>query len=473
MKRVGLMLLLCGTSTLGWADQFHYNNVIIGDRAMGLGGAYTGIADDASGIYYNPAGLGFALSNDISGSANAFYTRKVVYKNAIGGENFTEESGGSMAPFFGGLQKLDNLMPGLVAAFGIATLDSDLKDQNDLLYNIKYSLDVGDGQKVNLELDRLYRTVMQRSSTSLFAAGLAKRFGGSFSMGLSVGYLSVSELVQVFQDNQYRREGDNYTLQVIQNVRQLLEAGALDVALGAQWAFANSWSLGAVVRVPVNLFQGLRLASENYSYAFVQQCYYRAATNQAYSTGPANKTCEQAQADGDIPAGQAEYSTRQTPLEGITRSVDQSNFQEPIGDWPMEYRLGLAWFATPRFLMSFDVSHRTASENGNFPALKRLAVTNYHYGMEYYITPSLPLRFGLFTNYDARPEVQKGKTGQEDHIDFYGGSLFLAWAQPNSQVALGTVIQTGEGKAQKVGAYNIQDVEATSATLAFSATHNF
>lgn len=473
MKRIGLALMLCGVSTLGWADQFHYNNVIVGDRAMGLGGAYTAIADDASGVYYNPAGLGFALSNDISGSANAYYTKKIVYEKAIGNEDFTERSGGNMAPFFGGLQKLDNLMPGLVAAFGIATLDADLKDQNDLFSHVKYSLNTGNGSKANLELDKLHRTVMQRANTSLFSAGIAKRFGGSFAMGLSVGYLSVDELVQVYQDNQYRPEGANYTLQVIQNVRQLLEAGALDIGLGAQWAFTNSWSLGAVVRVPMNLFQGLKSSAENYSYAFVQQCYYRNASNQAYTTGPANKTCDQAKTDGDIPADQAEYSTRQTALEGISRATEETNFKKPIGDWPMEYRLGLAWFATPRFLMSLDVAHKTASENGDFASLKRLAVTNYHYGMEYYVTPSLPLRLGLFTNFDARPKLDKKKTGQEDHIDYMGGSLFLAWAQPNSQVALGTVVQQGEGQAQKVGAYNIQNVKAFSGTLAFSATHNF
>ena len=52
------------------ADQFHYNNFIMGDRAVGMGGAYGGVSDDASGMIYNPAGLAFALSNDISGSAS-------------------------------------------------------------------------------------------------------------------------------------------------------------------------------------------------------------------------------------------------------------------------------------------------------------------------------------------------------------------------------------------------------------------
>ena len=61
---------------------------------MGMGGAFTAVADDASAIVYNPAGLGFALSNDLSGSANAFYQRKVTYKKTIGSKDFVEKSGG-------------------------------------------------------------------------------------------------------------------------------------------------------------------------------------------------------------------------------------------------------------------------------------------------------------------------------------------------------------------------------------------
>ena len=73
MMRTFLLLLTLGflMDYAVYADQYHYHNIILGDRAMGLGGAFVGVSDDASGVYYNPAGLGFALSNDISGSANA------------------------------------------------------------------------------------------------------------------------------------------------------------------------------------------------------------------------------------------------------------------------------------------------------------------------------------------------------------------------------------------------------------------
>lgn len=37
----------------------------VGSRAIGLGGAYTSLADDVNSIYWNPAGLGFAKRNEI------------------------------------------------------------------------------------------------------------------------------------------------------------------------------------------------------------------------------------------------------------------------------------------------------------------------------------------------------------------------------------------------------------------------
>ncbi|RYZ71254.1 MAG: hypothetical protein EOP09_04915 [Proteobacteria bacterium] len=48
------ILTLSGASA--YADQFHYHNLVVGERAMGLGGAFTAVADDASAIVYNPAG---------------------------------------------------------------------------------------------------------------------------------------------------------------------------------------------------------------------------------------------------------------------------------------------------------------------------------------------------------------------------------------------------------------------------------
>jgi long-chain fatty acid transport protein len=74
MKRacVGLVLVLASSAQ---ADFFNGRNLLIGERASLLGGAFTALADDATAGYYNPAGLVQAPGFTVSASADvyAFY----------------------------------------------------------------------------------------------------------------------------------------------------------------------------------------------------------------------------------------------------------------------------------------------------------------------------------------------------------------------------------------------------------------
>ncbi|NLB34557.1 MAG: hypothetical protein GX817_01875 [Elusimicrobia bacterium] len=60
-----VMTGFCGTLSAG-AGPAAYLNQGIGARAMGMGGAFTAVADDASAAYWNPAGL--ALIDNIQGT---------------------------------------------------------------------------------------------------------------------------------------------------------------------------------------------------------------------------------------------------------------------------------------------------------------------------------------------------------------------------------------------------------------------
>ncbi len=54
------------------ADDVHYQDFIVGDQAVGLGGAYTAIAADPSGLWYNPAGIVDVRNTSLSLSANLY-----------------------------------------------------------------------------------------------------------------------------------------------------------------------------------------------------------------------------------------------------------------------------------------------------------------------------------------------------------------------------------------------------------------
>ena len=58
---VGLAALLIAAGNAR-ADDTHYRGLPIGAHAIGLGGAFVGVADDASAAYFNPAGLSLAAT---------------------------------------------------------------------------------------------------------------------------------------------------------------------------------------------------------------------------------------------------------------------------------------------------------------------------------------------------------------------------------------------------------------------------
>ena len=61
MKRtlvlVGICLWLVTASGRAWGDAFHYNDNLVGERALSMGGAFTALGNEVSGAFYNPAGL--------------------------------------------------------------------------------------------------------------------------------------------------------------------------------------------------------------------------------------------------------------------------------------------------------------------------------------------------------------------------------------------------------------------------------
>ncbi|MEZ4742054.1 MAG: hypothetical protein R3B45_06365 [Bdellovibrionota bacterium] len=443
------------------ADQFHYRNLIIGDRAIGLGGAFGAVSDDASGVFYNPGGLGFALSNDVSGSANAFFTKKITYKKTLGSEDFVENSGGAIPSFFGVLQKLDNVSNGLVVAFGVFSTDSELKDQDDLITDATATIKNPGIDPVNVKISRFHRAVNVRGSTYFYGIAASKRISSSFSIGLSLNYVSVEELVQEYQESRgqsiIKQDDGSETLSSdvthqAQNIRANLQAAGLQPVLGLQYAFLGRFSLGVTVKGGTWLKNKFEQSFEQMQMKVGQSVSDSLANNQAVTISSTGNS-------GD-------------KLAELTHLGILPEYDDALGSMPTEARLGFAWFATPRTLFSFDATWHDAVNDAKYAGYQKDMVLNFATGMEYYLKPSVPIRLGLFTNNDARAKIDHKKTKQRDHIDYIGESIFLAWVQPNSQMSLGVVLQQGVGEAQKTGDLTVQEIEADARTLAFSISHS-
>ncbi len=417
------------------ADIFHYNNVLVGERAVGLGGAFTALADDASGLYYNPAGIAFAQSNDISGSGNAYYKKSTEYSNVVMEQDYMETASGMFAPFLGILNKLDRFVPGLVGAFAMYTSDTELLNQNDRWPVVN----LGTVGTKTQSIQGFHRVVQLRTTTSHIALGAGYRMSGRLSVGFGLRYTTISELSQDFQQSDAVIEdsasGTSTVTQLTklyQNSRTSIEAKGLEPSFGVQMALGQSISLGLSARKGAFVSQELTSASDALQ------------TLQVNAAGAAVVTEVASAADGK-----------------------SSN---PLGKIPGEVRLGAAWFANPRLMACGDVSYYDPATNSP-AAYQRNSVLNYSAGAEYYVTPSVAMRGGFFTNNDSRPSLSTSKYTGGTNVDYKGGSLFAAYIQPNSQISLGAVVQSGAGKAQKVGgSTTLTDVTSSITTFAFAAT---
>lgn len=130
--RIATGLAVATVASKLFADEYHYNNVLIGDRAAGMGGAYTAISDDASGLYYNPAGIMFAKGRNLSASVNAYNRTNTSYERTIGGNDYDRSSTTLLPNFFGLVRPLGSGVVG----FSFAVPDSVFEDQDQTFNNI-------------------------------------------------------------------------------------------------------------------------------------------------------------------------------------------------------------------------------------------------------------------------------------------------------------------------------------------------
>ncbi len=218
-------------STAALADEFHYNNALIGDRAAGMGGAYTAVSDDAAGLYYNPAGTAYAKGRSLSVSVNAYNYTNTDYRSALGGTDWTRTSSTLLPNFFGVVRPLG---PGVVG-FSYAVPDSIEEDQDQTYGGFPSSIP---GVNVNEYVINLNNN----DKTYLFGPSYAMEINKSLAVGatLYVHYRAretiLNQLVQLSNGQ------DEWTNQYYQT-----DETGLRPILGIMWSPADKVSLGLTV----------------------------------------------------------------------------------------------------------------------------------------------------------------------------------------------------------------------------------
>ena len=401
------------------ADGYHYDNILIGDRASGMGGAYTAVADDPSGLYYNPAGIVYTTGSNVSGSMNAFHITNATYKDVLGGNlDWKRESSALLPNFFGVYQPFWKGKLG----FSYAVLDSVQEDQDQTFSNI------------NASVDEFTININNQDTTYNIGPSFAMQASDHLSVGLTLyGHMRTNQRIfnQVIFGTYDPGSGPVADEAWSNKYDELSEYGIRPV-LGIMWSPLDTLSIG------LNLNRTFVLSSSRK----VQENY----------------KC----AENPDPAAQPHASCVANDVIRVTSRSDAS------AQYPFQTRLGLAYFPSPTLLLSGDMIFNSSTDDG------KEAVINLAFGGELYVTPQWALRAGLFTNKANTPTVETGKTNQLDHVDMLGGSFSLTRFTRNSALTAGFSYAAGDGKAQVFpDDVTIYDVSTSSLTMFLSATYSY
>jgi len=406
-----------------YADEYHYVNMLAGNRAIGLGGAYTAISDDPAGCYYNPAGIAFAPNNGLSASVNAFYQSSKVYESAMLQQdgNFVDweqESFSILPNFFGVVKKLGNGTIG----FSYVVPDSTQRRQKQDFYNIQSSLRDND-------IDTFTININDSDRTYLFGPSYAYQITNSLSIGGSLyAYYRDKELIR----NQILlfEQGQHYLF----NYYETSTDWGFKPILGVMWEPAEKVAIGfALSKIYIT-------SSDNES----QQI-----TRDTTLTHP------------DV-IGSVSYDYSNTDTIYFGSSSDSIE-----GDFPLTLSLGLAYFVSPQLLFSGDIVYsEEIGEKGD--------VLNFSLGTEYYFSEEYAIQFGLYSDYANTPDLVSDRVNQTENIDIYSASLSFTVYHSAAGITIGCLYGFGKGDAQIISNNPaVQDVEINNLAVYLSANYNY
>jgi long-subunit fatty acid transport protein len=314
----GIFAAVVLSTATAHADSYHYNNILIGDRAAGLGGAYSAISDDPSGLYYNPAGIALAAGASLNGSVNAYNSTSSEYKNVFGDKSWKRESSGLIPNFFGLIQPF----AGGMAGFSVVVTDAVADDQDQHFSNFTPS--GGADPNKDYYVNDFYINFNNQDTTYNIGPSFAFKPSDDIAVGLSLyGHFRKQQFI--LNQQVYRRNGE----QIWTNgYFQIAEYGVNPV-LGVMWSPLDRLSLGLSLRKTIVLQSSSR----------------RQVTNK----------------DADAAVI-------------VQPTIDTSTVRR---DRPLQLNLGSAYFANDRLLFSGDLTWNQSVDNS--PAVLNFALGSEFY----------------------------------------------------------------------------------------------
>ena len=465
-----LLLIILGLfiCSLSFADENHYINVFVGDRAAGLGGAYTALADGPEGVFYNPAGLAFSSSQYFSLSANAIQFKMLYYKDVYTKSdntpfNYMRYSLSFIPNFFGFIQKAKHF----TWAITVSCPDSEFYDQRENADVIDY-LDAKKTVSVTTPLNVNFNYKNQIYEAGPSIAFLPNKY---FAIGMSAFFRYrdiqlINQSVRSFTEDIGGIPYDYFEKTSVYENERIL---GLNFQIGIQVMPIDKLSIGYSISTPFDMVDFKTHQSSNMR-------MMRNSNNGVVDSSNYNRTVTN-----------NTFNAYHLAENGLFRPLY------------IKQALGFCFFINKSILLTLDgylyIPIQNLDINGNLVSYQwnkdtnrydtylgmgstlynKLNVTgNVAMGFECYITPNFPLRLGFFTNFTNSQEIKDGDSNRDDYIHLLGGSFSFGFSTSDMSVNLGAVVQGGVGKAQILsGTTTTQEVIGVTANLFISGGYQF
>lgn len=410
------------------ADEDHFQTFPVGERALGMGGAFTGFADAPSAAWYNPAGLAHLERDALAGSLQLTVSTHRVVEDGYGspvGTADLEHSGLPAIPLFVGVVKRLGRRDdtGLRRhAFALSTTFPNAQ---------RYRFDVAlanssTGVRDALRIDREARSIW-------YGPSWAYRVSPTLAFGIS-GFL-VTRRVRHSEDHTIITEGvlnpargtfENATLSVRETMVKM-QTRHIVFRLGAMWDATDRLRLGVMVQPPgIELTDTARIRE--------RRAFADTLAADSYATL---------------------YESEQKNLSAAA----------PV---PLEVRLGTSYAASESFVLALDVGlvvprsglvrafgqpapepiTGETPQPGDFFAdsYRRDIVVNAALGFEAVAADVIPIRAGVYTDLSAAPSID-GPTDlyAHDDVDRVGSTFSIGYRSEDYDLSVGVAALFGFG----------------------------
>lgn len=406
-KKILFIIFLISKFNYSVADWQHHNSFLIGERAAGMGGAYTAISNDPSGIYYNPGGVAFTKNTEISLSTVGYFIEDIKVDSIYGFSDYQYEIKNSdiISGFFGFTNKLTLFDEEFF--WGVAVY---VPDHTNIITNLNFN---SPSYINNISIKRYIVNSRETGNESNYQISLSKLIREDLGVGIALG---------VFNIQHDEINTNNILGGIVTNSNFYFEADNIDVS--SYYIRGINLNLGLLYKLTEYLSIGF---AANFKFPIFQN-YSSQALESLYALNP----------DGTPYTGTITPNT----LYSDRLSGDSNNTVVKV--MPIRFSLGIAYNVTRNILVSFDTSYITGT-NSRVDKLSLKPIFNYALGSEIKILDQLAIRLGLFTNNFA------GSSSASEQIinaDFIGLSSGLAYTNENKTTYSLTAVYQRTSSAQ-------------------------